>query len=174
MKFVRMNRRLCAISRTACHFCVWYRLRIPTLAAHVSLSVRGHPCMHACDDTTGNSWSVSFYPQVLLNFRRKTSVGLSFDFLLYNVLAFSCYSAFTCEWTHGPRSVLPSIFSRFRRCFPARGPLPLRGAVASKRWAAEWLDTPSDNGQLLCCCPAAKVAFVASDRHGCAVCVVAF
>eukprot|EP00903_Cladosiphon_okamuranus_P006785 g6613.t1 len=43
------------------------------------------------------SWSVSFYPQVLLNFRRKTSVGLSFDFLLYNVLAFSCYSAFTCS-----------------------------------------------------------------------------
>ncbi|CBJ29077.1 conserved unknown protein [Ectocarpus siliculosus] len=43
------------------------------------------------------SWSVSFYPQVLLNYRRKTSVGLSFDFLLYNVLAFSCYSAFTCS-----------------------------------------------------------------------------
>lgn len=43
------------------------------------------------------SWSVSFYPQVLLNFSRGTSVGLSFDFLLYNVLAFSCYSAFTCE-----------------------------------------------------------------------------
>ncbi|CAM9228110.1 unnamed protein product [Pylaiella littoralis] len=44
-----------------------------------------------------SSWSVSFYPQVLLNFRRKTSVGLSFDFLLYNVLAFSCYAAFTCS-----------------------------------------------------------------------------
>ncbi|CAM9109643.1 unnamed protein product [Ectocarpus sp. 4 AP-2014] len=43
------------------------------------------------------SWSVSFYPQVLLNYRRRTSVGLSFDFLLYNVLAFSCYSAFTCS-----------------------------------------------------------------------------
>ncbi|CAM9111846.1 unnamed protein product [Ascophyllum nodosum] len=42
-------------------------------------------------------WSVSFYPQVLLNFRRKTSVGLSFDYLVYNVLAFSCYSAFTCS-----------------------------------------------------------------------------
>ena len=44
------------------------------------------------------SWSVSFYPQVLLNFQRKTSVGLSFDFLLYNVLAFSCYATFTCEF----------------------------------------------------------------------------
>lgn len=48
-------------------------------------------CAYAC------SWSVSFYPQVLLNYRRKTSVGLSFDFLIYNVLAFSCYAAFTCE-----------------------------------------------------------------------------
>ncbi|CAM9536620.1 unnamed protein product, partial [Sphacelaria rigidula] len=49
------------------------------------------------------SWSISFYPQVLLNYQRKTSVGVSFDFLMYNVLAFSCYAAFTCSlfwsWT---------------------------------------------------------------------------
>lgn len=43
------------------------------------------------------SWSVSFYPQVLLNYRRQTSVGVSFDFLVYNVLAFMCYAAFTCS-----------------------------------------------------------------------------
>lgn len=51
------------------------------------------------------SWSVSFYPQVLLNFRRKTSVGLSFDFLMYNVLAFSCYAAFTGEPSFGKHPV---------------------------------------------------------------------
>lgn len=43
------------------------------------------------------SWSISFYPQTFLNCQRKTTVGLSFDFLLYNLLAFTCYAAFNCE-----------------------------------------------------------------------------
>ncbi|KAJ8767699.1 hypothetical protein K2173_020639 [Erythroxylum novogranatense] len=30
------------------------------------------------------SWSISFYPQVILNFRRKSVVGLNFDFALLN------------------------------------------------------------------------------------------
>lgn len=74
------------------------------------------PAFPLCDA----SWSVSFYPQVLLNFRRKTSVGLSFDFLLYNVLAFSCYSAFTCEWTHERYPSFPLFPLPFRRC-PSEG-----------------------------------------------------
>lgn len=41
------------------------------------------------------AWSVSFYPQVLTNFRRKTTQGLSVDFCLLNVLGFCCYSAYT-------------------------------------------------------------------------------
>ncbi|KAK1363349.1 hypothetical protein POM88_038910 [Heracleum sosnowskyi] len=31
------------------------------------------------------SWSISFYPQVILNFRRKSVVGLNFDFLVLNL-----------------------------------------------------------------------------------------
>ncbi|PIK47980.1 putative cystinosin [Apostichopus japonicus] len=40
------------------------------------------------------AWSVSFYPQVYLNFRRKSVVGLSFDFLSYNFTGFLAYGIF--------------------------------------------------------------------------------
>jgi cystinosin len=40
------------------------------------------------------AWSVSFWPQVIINYRRKSVVGLSFDYLYMNLLGFSCYSAF--------------------------------------------------------------------------------
>ena len=40
------------------------------------------------------AWSISFYPQVFDNFRRRSVVGLNFDFLAYNFLGFSVYSAF--------------------------------------------------------------------------------
>lgn len=37
------------------------------------------------------SWSVSFYPQVILNFRRKSVVGLNFDFVVLNLTKHSSY-----------------------------------------------------------------------------------
>ncbi|KAI8148516.1 PQ loop repeat-domain-containing protein [Fennellomyces sp. T-0311] len=40
------------------------------------------------------AWSVSFYPQAILNWQRKSVQGLSIDFLYYNVLGFACYSIF--------------------------------------------------------------------------------
>ncbi|KAI9319305.1 PQ loop repeat-domain-containing protein [Dichotomocladium elegans] len=40
------------------------------------------------------AWSISFYPQVILNWRRKSVQGLSMDFLYYNVFGFFCYSVF--------------------------------------------------------------------------------
>nr|XP_057929673.1 cystinosin isoform X2 [Doryrhamphus excisus] len=40
------------------------------------------------------SWSVSFYPQVWDNWRRKSVVGLSFDFLALNVTGFIAYTVF--------------------------------------------------------------------------------
>jgi len=40
------------------------------------------------------AWSVSFYPQVILNFRRKSVVGLNFDFLALNLAGFLCYAAY--------------------------------------------------------------------------------
>ncbi|XP_033098569.1 cystinosin-like [Anneissia japonica] len=40
------------------------------------------------------AWSVSFYPQVILNFQRKSVVGLNFDFLAYNLTGFIAYGIF--------------------------------------------------------------------------------
>ncbi|KAF9429054.1 hypothetical protein BGZ76_001915 [Entomortierella beljakovae] len=40
------------------------------------------------------AWSASFYPQVILNYRRKSVQGLSLDFIYLNVLGFFCYSIF--------------------------------------------------------------------------------
>ncbi|KAL5266460.1 hypothetical protein ACHWQZ_G003750 [Mnemiopsis leidyi] len=40
------------------------------------------------------SWSISFYPQIYQNWARKSVVGLSFDFLGYNMLGWICYSVF--------------------------------------------------------------------------------
>ncbi|CAH8385105.1 unnamed protein product [Eruca vesicaria subsp. sativa] len=37
------------------------------------------------------SWSISFYPQMLLNFKRKSVVGLNFDFALLNFTKHSSY-----------------------------------------------------------------------------------
>ncbi|XP_035219382.1 cystinosin-like [Stegodyphus dumicola] len=39
-------------------------------------------------------WSVSFYPQIIENFRRKSVVGLNFDFLGLNLTGFIAYSVF--------------------------------------------------------------------------------
>uniref|UniRef100_A0A7C8Z647 Cystinosin homolog n=2 Tax=Opuntia streptacantha TaxID=393608 RepID=A0A7C8Z647_OPUST len=37
------------------------------------------------------AWSISFYPQVILNFRRKSVVGLNFDFVILNLTKHSSY-----------------------------------------------------------------------------------
>ncbi|OAY29568.1 cystinosin homolog [Manihot esculenta] len=37
------------------------------------------------------SWSISFYPQAILNFRRKSVVGLNFDFVVLNLTKHSSY-----------------------------------------------------------------------------------
>lgn len=42
------------------------------------------------------AWSVSFYPQILSNYRRKSVVGLNFDFLSLNLVGFVLYSLFNC------------------------------------------------------------------------------
>uniref|UniRef100_A0A7I4Y8F7 Cystinosin homolog n=1 Tax=Haemonchus contortus TaxID=6289 RepID=A0A7I4Y8F7_HAECO len=40
------------------------------------------------------AWSLSFYPQIILNFRRKSVTGLNFDFLLLNIIGFAAYSIY--------------------------------------------------------------------------------
>lgn len=40
------------------------------------------------------AWSISFYPQVILNIKRKSVIGLNFDFLAYNITGFVAYGVF--------------------------------------------------------------------------------
>ena len=40
------------------------------------------------------AWSVSFYGQVIENFRRKSVSGLNFDFEIYNLVGFSTYTIY--------------------------------------------------------------------------------
>ncbi|KAI8368151.1 PQ loop repeat-domain-containing protein [Radiomyces spectabilis] len=62
----------------------------PGIAWHIISSIIGWTYFAA--------WSVSFYPQAILNWKRKSVQGLSLDFLNYNVLGFLCYSIFNLSF----------------------------------------------------------------------------
>lgn len=53
-------------------------------------------------------WSLSFYPQVVLNFRTKKTEGLSVDFSWLNCLGFACYAVFNCMMFWNARVKLDS------------------------------------------------------------------
>jgi len=64
------------------------------------------------------AWSVSFWPQIVENFRRKSVIGLNFDFLSLNLIGFTLYGCFNVflfwvnsiqeeYYTKHPRGVLP-------------------------------------------------------------------
>lgn len=40
------------------------------------------------------AWSVSFYPQIYTNYKRKSVIGLNFDFLYLNIVGFTLYGVF--------------------------------------------------------------------------------
>ena len=40
------------------------------------------------------AWSISFYPQVLLNYQRRSVAGFSLDYAVLNVCGYACYSAY--------------------------------------------------------------------------------
>ncbi|KAL0381782.1 UNVERIFIED_CONTAM: Cystinosin [Sesamum angustifolium] len=48
------------------------------------------------------AWSISFYPQVILNFRRKSVVGLNFDFVLMNLTKHSSYLIYNASLFFSP------------------------------------------------------------------------
>lgn len=48
-------------------------------------------------------WSLSFYPQVLLNYKRKNTAGLSMDFVHLNFLGFLCYTIYTLAFYTSPK-----------------------------------------------------------------------
>jgi cystinosin len=43
------------------------------------------------------AWSVSFYPQILLNYRRKSVDGMSFEYFAYNLTGYLCYLTFLSQ-----------------------------------------------------------------------------
>ncbi|KAI0442655.1 PQ loop repeat-domain-containing protein [Xylaria telfairii] len=47
-------------------------------------------------------WSLSFYPQAFLNFRKKSTGGTTVDFPFLNVLGFACYFIYTCALYWSP------------------------------------------------------------------------
>ena len=49
-----------------------------------------------------SAWSLSFYPQIILNVQRKTTQGLTPDFPSLNVLGFSCYTISTAVFLYSP------------------------------------------------------------------------
>lgn len=48
------------------------------------------------------SWSASFYPQPITNFRRKSTAGVSIDFTIINFLGFLCYTIYTATFLYSP------------------------------------------------------------------------
>ncbi|KAF7382018.1 hypothetical protein HZH66_013450 [Vespula vulgaris] len=42
------------------------------------------------------AWSISFYPQIYSNYKRKSVVGLNFDYLSLNIVGFIMYALFNC------------------------------------------------------------------------------
>jgi cystinosin len=60
---------------------------LPTPSYRLASSCIGYVCFTA--------WSVSFYPQCLLNYHRQSTRGVSIDFLLLNWTGFACYSIYT-------------------------------------------------------------------------------
>lgn len=69
------------------------------------------------------AWSISFYPQILLNWQRKSVIGLNFDFLLLNLIGFTCYTIYNVLMyfdanvqdiyvaRHGHRSLIPVLLN---------------------------------------------------------------
>lgn len=48
------------------------------------------------------SWSISFYPQLVLNFRRKSVVGLNFDFVVLNLTKHTSYLIYNASLFFSP------------------------------------------------------------------------
>ena len=57
------------------------------------------------------SWSLSFYQQVFKNWKRKSVVGLDFDFVALNILGFGLYSFFNVAF-YWVKPVQSAYFSR--------------------------------------------------------------
>lgn len=48
------------------------------------------------------AWTVSFYPQVFDNWKRQSVEGLSLDYLVFSMIGFCCYAAYTASLKFNP------------------------------------------------------------------------
>ena len=64
--------------------------KIPSHAWQISSNVVGYTYFLA--------WSSSFYPQIILNYQRKKTGGLSVDFCVLNVFGYICYTVYTTNF----------------------------------------------------------------------------
>lgn len=60
------------------------------------------------------AWSISFYPQIWYNFKRKSVVGLNFDFLALNLLGHTLYAIFNSS-LYWVKYIEDEYFNRFPR-----------------------------------------------------------
>ncbi|VEU40038.1 unnamed protein product [Pseudo-nitzschia multistriata] len=69
-----------------------------TMPKNQYLNGRWYPWYRVISSVIGYNyfvlWSICFYPQVLLNYRRKSTKGLSNDFAILNLMGWSFYSAY--------------------------------------------------------------------------------
>ena len=66
------------------------------------------------------AWSVSFYPQAWDNYKRKSVVGLNFDFLYLNLMGWVCYSAYNVGLF-----CVPSVRAEYQERHPG-GDIPVK------------------------------------------------
>ena len=83
--------------------------------AYVVVSVSHNEALVYLSDVVGwlyfFAWSFSFYPQTYLNWKRKSVIGLHFDFLALNTLGFLVYSIFNVG-LHWIPAIINQYFNR--------------------------------------------------------------
>ncbi|VDO84860.1 unnamed protein product [Heligmosomoides polygyrus] len=94
-----------------------------TAEAFVRVTVIESHVIYTCTIIVGwmyfFAWSLSFYPQMFLNFRRKSVTGLNFDFLLLNLIGFSAYSLYNLLMYYDV-----NVQAEYKREHP-RSPIPV-------------------------------------------------
>lgn len=77
-------------------------------------------------------WSISFYPQLLINWRRKSVAGVSFDYLAFNVAGFACYSVFNLALKFSP--VVQQVRLQDRTCHACSNRTRMRHRCQPLSW----------------------------------------
>ncbi|PGH16057.1 hypothetical protein AJ79_02037 [Helicocarpus griseus UAMH5409] len=92
-------------------------------------------------------WSASFYPQPILNYRRRSTQGLAIDFPTTNTLGFLAYMIYTATFLYSPlirsqyaarHPISPEPSVRFNDLAFAVHAVILSTLVLSQFWPAVW------------------------------------